>query len=287
MSIDTYAMPSDLREALQLVAEGTATVFAGGTDLMPQTKAGTRTFRSTLVNINRIEQLRGIARENGTVRIGALTTVSEILGDALLNEKAPILPDTANHFASGQVRNTATLGGNICNASPAGDMIIPLILLDAELELASWSGNALSTRRIAVTDFFVGPGRTIMKDNEILTSIRFQLPVGNFNARFRKFGTRPALDISVVSIGIAGRRVNGGLGDVRVAFGAVAPIPLRGVATEIAIEAHPLHTERIREIAHVAAGEITPIDDVRATAWYRTEITRTLTERMLHELHSA
>jgi CO/xanthine dehydrogenase FAD-binding subunit len=287
MSIETYARPSNLEEALQLMAGGNATVFAGGTDLMPQTKAGTRKFRGTLVNLNRIAQLHGITRENGSVRIGALTTVTEILGDPLLNDKASVLSDTADHFASGQVRNSATLGGNICNASPAGDMIIPLILLDAEFEIASWKENAMTTRRVAVTDFFTGPGRTVLERDELLTAIRFPIPGENHVARFRKFGTRPALDISVVSIGIAGRLADGTLNDVRVAFGAVAPIPLRGVATESAIEAKELNAESIREMAKAAAEEITPIDDVRATAWYRREITRTFTERILHELHNA
>jgi len=287
MTIQKYAVPRSIEEATQLLAAENITMFAGGTDLMPQTKSGARKFKTVLMNLNRVHDLRGISLSKSEVRIGTLTTVTDILHHYALRTAAGILPEVANAFASGQIRNAATLGGNVCNASPAGDMIIPLLLLDAEVELTSWKNSAISTRRIALHEFFIGPGKTRLGANELLTFIHFRIPEEGFVARFEKFGTRPALDISIVSVGIAGTREHGGLRNARVAFGAVAPIPMRGHAVEHAIDEGSLTAERIKDISRLAEQEITPIDDIRATAWYRKEITRTYTERMLHDICAA
>ena len=283
-AIQHYAAPTSLEEAVQTVAGGGTTLFAGGTDLMLQTRSGARTFNPLLVNLRRIPELRGITCTGGEIRVGALTTVSDILGNGLIRERAAILADTADCFASGQVRNSATLGGNICNASPAGDMIIPLILLDAGVDLASWSGGKVTGRGVPVVDFFTGPGRTRMEDGEILTGFRFPVPRDGFTARFRKFGTRPALDIAVVSVGIAGVKEDGVLRDVRVAYGAVAPVPLRGRGTEAVLEGQALDDVKIAKAAEAAMEDISPISDVRASAWYRKELVRTLTGRLLRDV---
>jgi CO/xanthine dehydrogenase FAD-binding subunit len=183
------------------------------------------------------------------------------------------------------VRNSATIGGNVCNASPAGDLIIPLILLDAEVELASWSGGSIAVRAVPLCDFFLGPGMTRMEANELVVAFRFALPDERFVAVFNKFGTRPALDIAIVSLGIAGTRRNGALESARVAFGAVAPIPLRGRKTEAAIEQQPLTDEVITGAVETALEEISPISDVRASAWYRKRLIRVLTERLLRDVN--
>ncbi len=283
-AIKCYAVPQTLAEITRLLATGNATMFAGGTDLMLQTRSGIKEFRSVLVNINRVGALKGISRADGFIHIGALTTISEILQSPLLREKAKIMVDTADRFASGQIRNSATVGGNLCNASPAGDMAIPLLLLDAELELGSVSGGNLNRRTLPLDDFFLGPGKTRLDLNEVLISVRFEVPRGDFVARFEKFGTRPAMDISVVSVGVAGRREDGALRDVRVAFGAAAPIPLRGKKTEAAIEGRLLDGETISAAARLASEEISPISDVRGSAWYRRRLMMTLTGRLMQDV---
>ncbi|NOY05662.1 MAG: xanthine dehydrogenase family protein subunit M [Chlorobi bacterium] len=285
--IKRYLVPVSLEEAVRAAAEGDATLLAGGTDLMPQTRTGARSFSPTLINLKRVPGLRGVSRENGNIRLGALTTVTDVLNDVLLREAAPVLPETADHFASDQVRNSATIGGNICNASPAGDMIIPLLLLDAVVELASWNGEAVETRSMPLEEFFVGPGRTKRQPGEILTAVRFPVPGEGFIARFVKFGTRPALDISVVSIGVAGVKENGTLRRVRMAFGAVAPVPVRGRTTEAAVEGRPLTAETIRQASEATQEDISPISDVRASAWYRRELVRTLTTRILNDVSTS
>ncbi len=285
--IKRYLVPDSLDEAVRAAAEGDVTFLAGGTDLMPQTRTGARSFSSTLINLKQVPELRGVSRENGGIRLGALTTVTDVLNDVVLRKAAPVLSQAADHFASDQVRNSATIGGNICNASPAGDMIIPLLLLGAVVELASWNGEAVGTRTMPLEEFFTGPGKTQREPGEILTAIRFPVPGEGFTARFVKFGTRPALDISVVSVGIAGVKENGTLRRVRAAFGAVAPVPVRGRNTEAALEGKLLTSDTIRQASEATQEDISPISDVRASAWYRRELVRTLTTRILNDVSTS
>jgi CO/xanthine dehydrogenase FAD-binding subunit len=286
-TITNYAAPEDLSTAARLLATENTTLLAGGTDLMPQTQAGTKPHAPLLLNLRRIPDLHGISLRDSTIRAGAAVTITEILHEPLLQQHAPVLPATADCFASDQIRNVATLGGNICNASPAGDMIIPLLLLDAEVELVSWADDELQTRRMLLCDFFVGPGQTMLQPQELLAAVLFPIPRSGFVAHFRKFGTRPAMDISVVSVGVGGVHANGSLHKARVALGAVAPIPLRGRQTEAIIEGKPLDESRITEAAEQAAAEISPIDDVRASAWYRRQLVRVLTKRVLRDVQQA
>jgi CO/xanthine dehydrogenase FAD-binding subunit len=262
-------------------------MFAGGTDVMPQMRSGVRPVRPTLVNINHLADLRGISESNGVVHIGGRTSITDILNSEFLKQAAAVVVQAADCFASGQVRNAATIGGNICNASPAGDMIIPLLLLDAEVELASWRNSRVVRRRMPLCEFFTGPGKTRIGGDEVLTAVEFPVPKPHTVGRFCKFGTRPALDIAVVSVGVAGVKENGCLKAARVAFGAVAPTPIRGRKTEAALENTELDDSRIADIARVAEQEVSPITDVRASAWYRTQLIRELTERLLHEVHRA
>jgi len=286
-AVEKYAAPTSLTEAVKLLAENNATLLAGGTDLMLQTQSGLKAFTPLLLNLRRISELQGISMSNGNIRVGALTTVTDILQDSILLESAHVLPETADCFACDQVRNSATIGGNICNASPAGDLIVPLLLLDADVELACWADGKVATRSIPLGEFFVGPGKTQIQANEILTATTFTLPERNYVAQFEKFGARPALDISVVSVGIAGVREKGSLRGARVAFGAVAPTPLRGRETETVIEGQACTTEMIEEAGRQAAAEISPISDVRASAWYRKELVRVLTGRVLRDVLQA
>ena len=204
-----------------------------------------------------------------------------------MKKHLPILIQACDHFASDQIRNAATLGGNVCNASPAGDLLVPLLVLDAEVELASKPNSSLTRRRMPLTEFFVGPGKTRRGPAELLASLRIALPPAHHYARFFKFGTRPALDISTISIGIAGVLQDGALSNARVAFGAVAPVPMRAPRTEQALEGRRLDPATIEAVANVARGEVTPIDDIRASAWYRKELIHNITKRMLGHVAQA
>lgn len=283
-ALERYAAPRALGEALELLREGDVTIVAGGTDLMPQSHSGKVKFGRTLLNVRRIQELAGIVLEGSTVRIGALTTITELLENAVVRERLPILAAAADHFASEQVRNGATVGGNICNASPAGDMLVPLIALDATVELAAKPNGSVETRSMPLQAFLTGPGRTRRAAHELLTAVRVPLPPRDFVARFYKYGTRPALDISAISIGVGAVRRDGRLENVRVVFGAVAPTPIRGTATERALEGQPLDAATIAAAAQAAHDEVRPISDVRASAWYRQELVRNMTRRLLEDV---
>ena len=281
MSIENYQVPSSIAEAAQLLHQGEATIVAGGTDLTPQTEAGVRQFAATLINVQRIEEMRGISVSNGRYRIGGLSTVTDILQSDLLAADIPVLVEAADRFASSQIRNAASLAGNLCNASPAGDMVIPLLLLDAEAELASWADGALSTRFVALADFFTGPGRTIMRADELMTAVEFTQPGEGFVAVFFKSGPRPALEISTVSMGVGGTLSDGLIHGVRVSIGAVAPIPLRATGTEAVLEGNVLDEALIELAVETACREVKPIDDVRASSWYRKHLTGVYIRRAL------
>ncbi len=281
MSIDNYCVPGTIAEAVELLQQGEATLVAGGTDLTPQTASGAREFTATLINIRRIDEMQGISLSSGRYRIGGLTTVSEILESELLAAGVPVLVQAADHFASPQIRNAATLAGNLCNASPAGDMSIPLLLLDAQVELASWVDGSVTTRKVELAGFFTAPGKTVMKANELLTAVEFSQPGDGFRASFLKSGPRPALEISSVSMGVAADLKEGVIHGARVAIGAVAPTPLRAIATEAVLEGRPMNAGTIEQAVETVCREVSPIDDVRASAWYRTHLTAVFIRRAL------
>ena len=225
--IENYRSPNWLEDAVRILADGDVTILCGGTDLALQTETGQRQYARTLMNIRRIQGMSGTAVVDGQVRIGALTTITGILKDNLIRELAPVLVETVDCFASDQIRNAASIGGNICNASPAGDMIIPLLVLDAVVELVSWKDGAVATRLVPLDGFFKGPGKTVKQDNELLTAVVFKKPDDTFLAYFKKSGPRPALEIAAVSMAVGGELKNNILRNVRAAMGAVGPTPLR------------------------------------------------------------
>ena len=276
-----YAAPRTLDEAAELMRGGDVTVLAGGTDLMPQSQSGKLKFKSLLMNIRRVAGLHGITESAGRIRIGALTTITELLGSPLVRERLGVLWQACDHFASDQIRNAGTIGGNVCNASPAGDTLVPLLALDAEVVLVSKPNGALAERRVPLKDFFTGPGRTLLGAGELLAAVEVPTPPAGSTGEFFKFGTRPGLDISAISMAVCGVRDGRALRNVRAAFGAVAPTPIRGPKTEAALEARALDDAAIEAAIAAAQADIHPISDVRATDWYRRELIANTLRRML------
>ncbi len=279
--IENYLAPRELPDAVKALASGGVTILAGGTDLTPQVDMGRRQYEKTLMNIRNISALSEISQSDGEIRIGSLVTVSNIKNNEILSKSAPILCEAADHFASEQIRNAATIGGNICNASPAGDMINPFLVLGAEVELASCKEGGLEVRREPLDRFFTGPGNTIMNENELLIALVFKIPSQNFVGQFRKSGPRPALEISMVTVGIGGDYKDGTFSNVRVAMGAVAPTPIRAKSVEAALEGKSLNIETIAAAVEAAQEDATPIDDIRASAWYRNHLVAVFTEELL------
>lgn len=280
-NIEQYKAPTSLEEAVGILRAGNVTVLAGGTDLMPQTQAGRMRFQPVLMNVRRVPELMGIVEQGAAVRIGALVTITELLESALVRERLGMLWQACDHFASDQIRNVATVGGNLCNASPAGDTLVPLLALDARVVLAAKPNGALQTRRVPLAEFLLGPGRTCRGPAELLAAVEVPLPPAGFAGEFYKHGTRPGLDIAAISIAAGARRDGAVLRDVRVAFGAVAPTPIRAPRTEAALEGRAPDAATLEAAVQAALEEVHPISDVRATDWYRRELIRNMLKRIL------
>jgi CO/xanthine dehydrogenase FAD-binding subunit len=276
-----FHAPTAITEAVEILgARGAAArVVAGGTDVMVRERRGLIPETETaLVSLERIEALRGVRQEGDALVVGGCTTAADLTRDPLVAEHVPILATVADRLASAQIRTRATVGGNLANASPAGDLINPLLLLDAVLVLASKGGD----REVDVEAFFTGPGETVLRAGELLREVRFGVPPPERIFRFEKAGTRPAMECSVVTVGIAFTPVEGVLRDVRVAFGSAAPVPLRGHATEAALEGKPLEDAVVEAAARAAAAEVAPISDVRGSADYRRVLVAEFARRLLH-----
>lgn len=283
-NVERYLVPRSIGEAAEGLRNGNVTILAGGTDLMPQSKAGKTEFRANLMNIRHVEGLRGIKRTASGFQIGALTTITDLRDSPEIKLGLPALWQASDHFASDQIRNAATIGGNLANASPAGDTLVPLLVFDARVVLASKPNGALQMRSIPVAEFVVGPGKTSRKPNELLTTVEIDAPPSGFISRFFKFGTRPALDISTISIGLGGVSDGKRLRNARVAIGAVAPTPIRAPQVEEALEGKLLDSATIAAAAAAAGRDIRPISDLRASDWYRRELVHNMLERMLSDV---
>jgi CO/xanthine dehydrogenase FAD-binding subunit len=250
--------PHSLKEALRLKAERPDAVpIAGGTDVMVALNFD-RLRPPALLDLNRVPELRGWSRENGTVRLGAGLTYTEAMEEPLAS-LLPALAEASRTVGSPQIRNRGTIGGNLGTASPAGDALPPLLIEAAEVELASVRG----TRRLALTDFLVGVKRNALDPDELVTAVHVQ-PSGAPQT-FMKVGPRNAMVIAVVSLAV---RVGD---DLRAAFGSAAPVPTLVHADRSELDSFP---ERVAEAA-------APIDDVRGTAAYRRHALRVLTKRAL------
>jgi CO/xanthine dehydrogenase FAD-binding subunit len=204
-----------------------------------------------------------IKQVDGALVIGAGTPLAQILDSELVAQSAPALVQAVRQHSSVAVRSTATLGGNIANGSPAADTVTPLIAMDAKLRLVSAKGE----RVVAVQDFFVGPGETVLGADELLTEI--QIPAVKGKAVFQKLGKRKAQACSIAIVGVRLEMDGKVCKAARIALGSMAPTPLRCVKAEKMLVGKAVDQALVAECAATAVGESSPIDDVRATAWYR------------------
>jgi CO/xanthine dehydrogenase FAD-binding subunit len=271
--------PTRLDAAYALLADGSAAPWrplAGGTDLMVQMTGEIGEPPERVLDIWGLDELRGIALDGGALVIGALTTYTDIRRSPLVVEHLPALVDAAATIGAAQIQNRGTIGGNVINASPAGDMLPVLLGVGAEMVLGSASGE----RTVAADDFWPAYRTTARRDDELLLRIRVPLVPGR-EVRFRKIGTRRAQAISKVVMALAWRaQVDGQWTDVRLALGSVAATTVRASAAEAVLEG-AVPTREVAEAAVAAlVSELSPIDDVRSTADYR----RLVAGRVLHRI---
>lgn len=272
--------PTTLQEASRLLKDkGSGGRFlAGGTDLLIAIKEK-GLIPKYVVDLKKVPGLSGI-RENadGSITIGALTTMREIETDSLLNKKYPFLCQSAAEVGSIQIRNRATVGGNMANATPSADVAPSLIALNATAKIVDAGGE----RIVALEEFFRGPGQTIMNPHEILTEIIIPKTSQQLVGEYIKFSPRDMMDLAYVGVAVAyniaaDKRCIG----VRIVLGAVAPTPIRARNAEALLEGHLLTEELAAKVGAVAAQESKPISDVRSSADYRRAMVGAMTKRAL------
>ena len=272
------ASPHDLTEAYAILAAADPATptrpLAGGTDLLVALTGELGEPPESVLDLWAIDALRGIAVDGDTLTLGALTTYREIRASTACQEHIPALVEAAATIGAAQIQQRGTLGGNIANASPAGDTLPVLLAADASIVI----GSARGEREVPAADFWTGYRRTALAHDELVVRIRIPLDADR-EMRFRKVGTRRAQSISKVVLAVAWRGSEPWTG-VRVALGSVAATPIRAAATEAVLEGASPTAETADRAAETLADELAPIDDVRSTAGYR----RVVAARILHRI---
>jgi aerobic carbon-monoxide dehydrogenase medium subunit len=254
-----------------------ARLMAGGTDVLVDLKTG-RYTTSHVVSLKRIAALRGLTTTNGSLRIGALTTPNQLWAATILWERFPAIVDAVRDMAVPQIRNMATIGGNIAGAVPSGDTPPILIALNASVILCSRPGE----REVPLQDFFVGPRQTVRRDDEILTEIRVPYPPPRSGAAYARFALREANGCPVATVAASLRLDEKGIiRDARVCVGAVAPTPKLAQKAGAALVGRPADLADFRQAAEEAMEASRPISDIRSSADYRRELVGVLTRRAL------
>ena len=282
-----YLEPRTLRQAIRMLQRhgDRARIVAGSTDFLVRWRAGFW-HPDYVVNIQHIPGLSRAtySRRNG-LRLGALVTIQTLEQHPAIRRHYPALAAAAASFAGVQVRNLATIGGNICNASPSGDTLPALLAYGAECRVSGPDGH----RQVPLDQLFTGPGRTAMAQDEMLTEISLPSPAPGTGSLYIKHSPRGAMDIATAGVATAITVDRSGVcTDAKIALGAVAPTPLRANAAEELLLGRTLDVESIQAAADAAMAQATPIDDVRGTAGYRRQMVGVLARRTLeHAAKSA
>jgi carbon-monoxide dehydrogenase medium subunit len=279
-----YYSVTSLAEALELLAQHRerARIVAGGTDILIEMERGQRPNVDVLIDITRVPGLDTITLHGDEIRLGALVTHNHVVANPLLLKRALPLAQACWEVGAPQIRNRATIAGNLITASPANDTITPLMALGAQVVLASLEGE----RAVPLAEFYTGLRRSVMRADELVTAISFPAMAANERGVFIKLGLRRAQAISVVNTAVILRMEGDTVTEARITLGSVAPTIIRAPKAEEALTGQALSPETIAEAARLASETPSPIDDVRSTAAYRTEMVRVLVNRALRTLAS-
>jgi probable selenate reductase FAD-binding subunit len=271
-----YYRPESLKEAFGLMEkrQGKARYIAGGTDLIVRIKQKA-VQPEALISLRRIEALKGRS-PNGGLALGSMTLLRQIERDPLIADRYPALSEAVRCLANPQVRNVATIGGNICNAAPSADSAPPLLVMGAEVVLEGPGGK----RRIPLDAFFKGPGQTCMGPGELLTEVYLPEISGPAGSAFLKIG-RVTQDLAVANAAALLVMENGVCRTCRLAAGAVAPVPLRLRKAEKVVEGQRIDRDLLERVAAVVEREVSPITDVRSTEAYRRVVSGVLVKRAI------
>jgi carbon-monoxide dehydrogenase medium subunit len=279
-----YFEPQTLEEAVALLEKhgGDARIMAGGTDLLVKMKAR-EIVPGILVNLKSVSDphLWAIAPDRGGgLKLGALVTLQSIHDSDLVKQRVAVLAETVKRMASHQVRNMATIGGNLCNAAPSADLAPPLMALGGGLTVMGPKGE----RAVELDDFFRNPGETDLTDHEILVDIRVPGLEDSARITYEKLNLREAMALSTVGVAVKLRLTNGYCEEVRIVLGAVGPTPMRARQAENLLGGRKLGPELIEKAARVASHEAKPITDVRGSATYRRDMVASLVRKAIRKL---
>ena len=276
-----YATPHSVREAVDLLneADGRARIMAGGTDLLVQLRAGAHDL-DLVVDGKGIPELNELSYDpvNG-LTIGAAVPCYKIYGNAAVRQAYPGLIDTASLIGGTQIQGRASLGGNLCNASPSADSIPVMIALKGVAHIAGPDGN----RDVPIEEFCTFVRQTVLQRGEMLVSLHFPPPVAGSGAHYLRFIPRNEMDIAVAGAGVSVVLDNGNIKEARVALASVAPTPLFVVAAGEAIAGKPANDDTVRIASAIARDAAKPITDMRGTIEYRTHLCEVLTRRALNK----
>jgi CO/xanthine dehydrogenase FAD-binding subunit len=274
-------VPKSMNEALHILAEKKekAQPLAGGTNIVLELQNGSQ--KELLVELGMLKELTGITREGHTIILGSATKLADVLKSELIAKYGVPLHEAAAKFATPMIRNLATAGGNLVDASPAADTAPPLLALGAEMELQSIH----QTRFVPIDEFFLGVNKTVRQPDELLITIRWQIPSKKCAGGFEKIGLRKGMVCSIISASIQveideQQKVS----RARIALGAVAPQPIRSYPAEDYLEGKILTGEVILEAGRLASESSRPIDDIRGSADYRRKMSDVLVQRLLKRI---
>ncbi len=282
--ISEYVVPKTVSEALQVLGKwkGKGKVIAGGTNVIPDMRMRAAEGE-VLIDLGRVKGLSYIKEEKKTIRIGAMTPLSEIVASPVIPKWAPILHEAAWQIGNPLVRNRATVGGNLADASPAADSAVPLLVLEARVVIEKGRSKP---REIPLERFFVGPNKTVLKKDELVREIIFPKPGPFALMAYSKFGLRNAMAISVVSVAVLLEIEKEKCTRARVGLGAVAPTPIRAYGVEEMLAGQFITDELIYRCCQMVQDEIHPITDIRASLDYRKSMTSVLLGRLLRQASS-
>lgn len=267
-----------LNEAYKILAEQPVKVLAGGTDLMVVYGSGGK-LPSNLLDIWRLDELRTITEENDYLKIGALTTYTQLVNNEQVKKYAPTLVDASLTIGAVQIQNRGTLGGNIVNASPAGDSLPVLSAFDAKIEIGSIRG----TRQVNFNDFYTGYRQTVLASDELLLNILLPKQKEQETAKFYKVGTRAAQAISKVVMSVRATVENKRVLSIAIALGSVAPTVIRARETENLLAEKEITPSLLEEARQKLSQEVKPIDDIRSNEHYRRVISGNLIAKFLRD----
>ena len=260
---------------------GQVKFMAGCTNVLPNLRARAISSR-ILVDLTGIEEIAHIREGNGVISIGALTTMTDLAFSEIIQKESPILASAARQLGNPLTRNRATIGGNLADASPAADMAPPLLALEATIHTAGPEGKG---REISLDRFFLGPNKTVLDEDEIITRITIPKPKDPWKGSHIKFGLRNAMAISVASVALMLEMVENVCRKARVALGSLSPKPIRAYLVEKELEDRKITNAVLEQCTVTMNQEISPISDIRGSADYRRLVAAVLLKRAIRQAH--